>query len=69
MAMREPWIDHFVVGPLQMRCSVLTDPATGDTVIIDGGDETGRIIDWIDGFEGPGPDSVSYTHLTLPTIE
>ena len=56
MAMGEPWIDHFVVGPLQMRCSVLTDPATGDTVIIDGGDETGRIIDWIDAFEGPGPD-------------
>ena len=55
MALREPWIDHFFVGPLQMRCSVVTDPVSGDTIIIDGGDEPQRIIDWVDGFEGPGP--------------
>ena len=55
MALQEPWIDHFFVGPLQMRCSVVTDPATGDTIIIDGGDESQRIIDWVDGFAGPGP--------------
>ena len=55
MGLQEPWIDHFFVGPLQMRCSVVTDPATGDTIIIDGGDEPQRIIDWVDGFAGPGP--------------
>lgn len=55
MGLREPWIEHFFVGPLQMRCSVVTDPATGDTIIIDGGDEPQRIIDWIDAFDGPGP--------------
>ena len=55
MALREPWIDHFFVGPLQMRCSVVTDPVSGDTIIIDGGDEPQRIIDWVDAFEGPGP--------------
>ena len=38
-----------------MRCSVVTDRQTGDTIIIDGGDEPQRIIDWIDRFEGPGP--------------
>ena len=55
MALRDPWIDHFFVGPLQMRCSVVTDPQTGDTIIVDGGDEPQRIIDWIERFEGPGP--------------
>ena len=55
MGVRNPWIEHFFVGPLQMRCSVITDPATGDTLIVDGGDEPQRIIDWIDGFEGTGP--------------
>ena len=55
MGLTTPWIEHFFVGPLQMRCSVVTDRATGDTIIIDGGDEPQRIIDWVDGFEGPGP--------------
>ena len=55
MGLREPWIEHFFVGPLQMRCSVVTDPGTGDTIIVDGGDEPQRIIDWIDAFDGPGP--------------
>jgi glyoxylase-like metal-dependent hydrolase (beta-lactamase superfamily II) len=55
MGVRNPWLEHFFVGPLQMRCSVITDPATGDTLIVDGGDEPQRIIDWVDGFEGTGP--------------
>ena len=55
MAMTEPWIEHFFVGPLQMRCSVVTDRSNGDTIIVDGGDEPQRIIDWIDRYEGPGP--------------
>ena len=29
-----------------------TDPVSGDTIIIDGGDEPQRIIDWVDAFEG-----------------
>ena len=56
MALTNPWIDHFFVGPLQMRCSVVTDRATGDTIIIDGGDEPDRIIAWVDRHEGRGPD-------------
>lgn len=55
MALTQPWIDHFFVGPLQQRCSVITDSSTGDTIIVDGGDEPQRIIDWVDAFEGPGP--------------
>lgn len=56
MAISSPWIEHFFVGPLQMRCSVVTDVQTGDTIIIDGGDEPERIIAWIERFEGVGPD-------------
>ena len=56
MAVREPWVEYFFVGVLQMRCSVVTDTLTGDTVIIDGGAEPERIIDWIESFSGQGPD-------------
>ena len=37
MGVIEPWVETFVVGVLQMRCSIVTDRKTGDTVIIDGG--------------------------------
>ena len=56
MAVKDPWVEYFMVGILQMRCSVVTDRATGDTVIIDGGAEPERIIQWIDEFSGQGPD-------------
>ena len=45
--------DHFFVGPSDALFGE-TDPVSGDTIIIDGGDEPQR-IDWVDGFEGPGP--------------
>ena len=56
MAITDPWVECFFVGALQMRCSVVTDRSTGDTVIIDGGSEPGRLIDWVDRFGGRGPD-------------
>ncbi|HJL96590.1 MAG TPA: MBL fold metallo-hydrolase, partial [Candidatus Poseidoniaceae archaeon] len=56
MAVSEPWVECFFVGVLQMRCSVVTDRVTGDTVIIDGGGEPERLIEWVDGFAGSGPD-------------
>lgn len=56
MSVNEPWVEYFFVGVLQMRCSVVTDRETGDTVIIDGGGEPERLINWVDGFNGRGPD-------------
>lgn len=56
MKLKSPWIESFIVGSLQMRCSVVTDCNTGDTIIIDGGEESDRIISWIENFEGTGPD-------------
>ena len=32
-----PNIAHFFVTALQQRCSVVTNPVNGETVIIDGG--------------------------------
>ena len=55
MGVHSPLIENFLVGPLQMRCSVTTDVQTGDTVIIDGGDEPQRLINWIENCEGSGP--------------
>ena len=55
MGVSNPLIENFLVGPLQMRCSVVTDVETGDTVIIDGGDEPQRLIDWIESCSGTGP--------------
>jgi glyoxylase-like metal-dependent hydrolase (beta-lactamase superfamily II) len=56
MAITDPWVECFFVGALQMRCSVVTDRTSGDTIIIDGGSEPERLIAWIDHYEGRGPD-------------
>ena len=56
MAITDPWVECFFVGALQMRCSVVTYRSTGDTVIIDGGSEPDRLIQWIDRLGGRGPD-------------
>jgi hydroxyacylglutathione hydrolase len=54
--MQRLYIEHFLVGALQMRCSVVTDLNSGDTLIVDGGEEFDRISTWIDSFQGIGPD-------------
>ncbi|MEC8258469.1 MAG: MBL fold metallo-hydrolase [Candidatus Thermoplasmatota archaeon] len=56
MEIEQVWVESFIVGPLSMRCSIITDIYTGDTIIIDGGAEAQRLISWIDDFSGRGPD-------------
>ena len=51
-----PIISHFIVTALQQRCSVVTNPENGETVIIDGGGDSDRIIQWIDSGIG-NPDN------------
>ena len=56
-----PNIAHFFVTALQQRCSVVTNPETGETVIIDGGGDSSRIIEWIDsGLGEPDHEIGSY---------
>ena len=69
MELESPWIESFMVGDLQMRCSVVTDLATGDTIIIDGGGESDRIISWIEKFEGLGPEFQRLTGDSYDTIK
>ncbi|RZD38757.1 MAG: MBL fold metallo-hydrolase [Methanobacteriota archaeon] len=50
-------IAHFFVTALAQRCSVVTNTNTGETIIIDGGGDSNRIIQWID--QGIGePDAI-----------
>ncbi len=58
-------IEGFFVGPLQMRCSVVTCLETGETIIIDGGDEAPRLIDWIEEAKGDGPDESNMPELEI----
>ena len=69
MGVQFPLIENFLVGPLQMRCSVTTDVQTGDTVIIDGGDEPQRLIDWIENCEGRGPNWSTHTFEETKKIQ
>ncbi len=43
-----PNISHFFVTALQQRCSVVTNVENGNTIIIDGGGDSQRLIQWID---------------------
>ena len=69
MGVQSPLIENFLVGPLQMRCSVVTDVQTGDTVIIDGGDEPQRLINWIENCEGNGPNWSNYSKEKTQVIQ
>lgn len=42
--MPKPLIETFPVGPLQCNCTILADESTGEAVVIDPGDEPGRIL-------------------------
>ena len=42
-----PHIAHFFVTALQQRCSIVTNTDNGQSVIIDGGGDSDRIIQWI----------------------
>src|SRR5271155_3045296 len=43
MAAEKPIIETFPVGPLQCNCTILGDPVTREAIVIDPGEEVGRI--------------------------
>lgn len=48
--MGSPWNftwDVRPVGPLQMNAVLLTDPAAGEAILVDPGDESARLLDWV----------------------
>jgi glyoxylase-like metal-dependent hydrolase (beta-lactamase superfamily II) len=36
-------VEHFAVGPLACTCTIVADPASGEAIVIDGGDEAESI--------------------------
>jgi hydroxyacylglutathione hydrolase len=36
-------VEHFPVGPLGCTCTIVADPASGEAIVVDGGDEAERI--------------------------
>ena len=57
-------VETFFVGPLQMRCSVVCDTSTGDTVVIDAGDEPDKLMRMIDR-SGLNIHAILQTHAHL----
>jgi hydroxyacylglutathione hydrolase len=43
MAVEKPIFESFPVGPLQCNCTILGDPVTKEAIVIDPGEEIGRI--------------------------
>ncbi len=43
MAVEKPILESFPVGPLQCNCTILGDPVTKEAIVIDPGEEIGRI--------------------------
>ncbi len=42
-------METFPVGPLQCNCTILADEEAGEAIVIDPGDEIGRIERWLQG--------------------
>ena len=38
-------VEHFPVGPLACTCTILGDPASGEAIVIDGGDDVDHIME------------------------
>jgi glyoxylase-like metal-dependent hydrolase (beta-lactamase superfamily II) len=44
-------LETFAVGPLQCMCTILGDPATGEAIVIDPGEEIARIVKRLDALK------------------
>ncbi|UCD35928.1 MAG: MBL fold metallo-hydrolase [Nitrospiraceae bacterium] len=53
--------ERFVVGPLEENAYVIADEATKDAIVVDPGDESDRIIEYIRD-HGLKVDAIIYTH-------
>jgi hydroxyacylglutathione hydrolase len=38
-------VEHFAVGPLACICTIVADPASGQALVVDAGDETQRVVE------------------------
>jgi hydroxyacylglutathione hydrolase len=64
---RLPVIEHFAVGPLQCTCTIVADPASGQAIVVDGGDEPERILGRLDAL-GVRPTHLVHTHAHIDHV-
>lgn len=60
-------IETFPVGPLQCNCTILGDPATGEAIVIDPGDEPLKVLNRLAG-HGLKPKAILITHTHLDHV-
>ena len=60
-------VETFAVGALGCNCSILADPATGEAIVIDGGDEEAEIARRLDA-HGVRPRYLVHTHAHVDHI-
>ncbi|HYX21543.1 MAG TPA: MBL fold metallo-hydrolase [Thermoanaerobaculia bacterium] len=62
-----PLVETFPVGPLQCNCTILADPVSREAVVIDPGDEAGRILRALEAAR-LSPVALLHTHAHLDHI-
>jgi glyoxylase-like metal-dependent hydrolase (beta-lactamase superfamily II) len=60
-------IETFPVGPLQCNCTILGDPETGEAIVIDPGDEPGKVLKRL-AAHGLKPKAILITHTHLDHV-
>jgi hydroxyacylglutathione hydrolase len=60
-------VETFAVGALGCNCSILADPASGEAIVIDGGDEEAEIARRLDA-HGVRPRYLVHTHAHVDHI-
>jgi hydroxyacylglutathione hydrolase len=60
-------VEHFAVGPLQCVCTIVADRATGEAIVIDGGDEAERIVGRLEAL-GVRATTLVHTHAHIDHI-
>jgi hydroxyacylglutathione hydrolase len=60
-------VETFAVGPLACNCTILGDPASGEAIVIDGGDDVAEIAQRL-GAHGLRPRYLIHTHAHIDHI-
>jgi glyoxylase-like metal-dependent hydrolase (beta-lactamase superfamily II) len=60
-------VEHFAVGPLGCNCTIVADPASGEAIVVDGGDEAERIVTRLDAL-GVRAKHLVHTHAHVDHI-
>jgi glyoxylase-like metal-dependent hydrolase (beta-lactamase superfamily II) len=60
-------VEHFPVGPLDCTCTIVADPASGEAIVVDGGDDVDHIVARLDAL-GVRATHLVHTHAHIDHI-